>query len=277
VVIPTRNRHDLLERAIKSVEAQELPVHEIIVVDEASEPPVDKKAGATTIIRHSSPRGPGAARNVGAEHATGDIIAFLDDDDMWLPAKTALVSRAFEEITDAGAVFHAVAFKPPRDPTQPSLKILDEPVKRMLLARPPHPSGLAVTADLMSRVRFDEQIPGAADLDFNIRIAEMSLVVEIEEVLALHGSRPMGGSDVSIDRRIEGRLFMRQRHSKYFEDPEVSRHHEYRLGHLYRRSGQKSKALSSFSRLLLSNPFDARPWKGIAVTAVPPLSRITDR
>lgn len=278
VVIPTRNRHELLERALQSAFAQDLPIHEVIVVDEASEAPVDL-GGEAIVVRHNQPKGPAAARNAGALRATGDVVAFLDDDDLWLPEKVAWVNEAFDRIPDADVVFHSVGFRSPENPKSKdfSIRVLEQPIRRMLLPRPPHPSGLAVTADVMTKIQFDETMPAAADLDFNLRLAEVSTVVEIEKVLAVHGDRPQGATDVSLDRRIAGRLAMRERHSEYFKDPEVKRHHEYRLAHLYRRSGQSSKAMAGFVRLALSNPFDARPWKGLAVTAFPTLSRVSNR
>lgn len=277
-VIPTRNRHDLLERAIQSVKDQDPPVHEIIVVDEASEPPVHASV-ATTVVRHNSPVGPGGARNAGIRHATGEVIAFLDDDDLWLPKKIRRIIDAFERIPDAGVVFHSVSFLPPKAQICEgnSLVTLDDPVKRMLSARPPHPSGLTVTAAALSKIKFDETMPAAADLDFNIRLAESYKVVEIEEVLAVHGSRPPGTTEVDLDRRIAGRLLVRDRYADYFNDPEVIRHHEYRLAHLYRRSGQTSKALASFARLAQTNPLDPRPWKGLVATVFPSFSRVRNR
>ena len=88
VVIPTRNRSALMAEAVRSVQALAGPdlVLEIIVVDNGSTDDTERvaKALGTRYLRATKP-GAAATRNVGIEAATGDYIAFLDDDDVWLP------------------------------------------------------------------------------------------------------------------------------------------------------------------------------------------------
>lgn len=92
VVIPTRNRPDLVCRAVRSVLAQTHRDLEVIVVvdgpDEPSRAALDA-LGDDRVRVHVLPAKGGAphARNVGARLATGTWTAFLDDDDEWLPAK----------------------------------------------------------------------------------------------------------------------------------------------------------------------------------------------
>lgn len=90
VIIPTYNRSDLLRNAVKSVQSQTLENWEAIVVDDGSTD--DTKAVTAELIK-SDPRikylyeenaGQGAARNKGLEVATGEYIAFLDSDDVYL-------------------------------------------------------------------------------------------------------------------------------------------------------------------------------------------------
>jgi glycosyltransferase involved in cell wall biosynthesis len=92
VVIPTRHRPKLVLRAIHSVLNQTHREIEVIVVvdgpDEATVTAV-KSVEDSRLQLVVNPRSLTAAgaRNVGADHATGDWIAFLDDDDEWLPNK----------------------------------------------------------------------------------------------------------------------------------------------------------------------------------------------
>jgi len=95
-VIPVRNRPDLLRQAVHSVQAQTIPVDEIIVVDDAS---VDETVAVALsmartdsrirIIALPERRMVGAAHNIAWRSTDADWIAFLDSDDKWLPEKTA--------------------------------------------------------------------------------------------------------------------------------------------------------------------------------------------
>lgn len=89
-VIPTRDRAELLARAIRSVEAQTRPADEIVVVDDGSrDGTVELLAREFPRVRclRLSPRGVSAARNHGIRAARGEWIALLDSDDEWLPDK----------------------------------------------------------------------------------------------------------------------------------------------------------------------------------------------
>ena len=90
VVIPVYNRAHLLEPVLQSVFQQTRPPEEVIVVDDAS---TDDPETVTCqfpfvkLIRNPHNRGAAGARNVGAAQASGNILAFLDSDDHWLPDK----------------------------------------------------------------------------------------------------------------------------------------------------------------------------------------------
>jgi len=91
VVIPTHNRRHLLAQTLHTVLAQDLDL-EVIVVDEASsDGTADWVAGLqdgrVATIRHDQPRGLATARNVGLSASQGNWVAFVDDDDLWLPDK----------------------------------------------------------------------------------------------------------------------------------------------------------------------------------------------
>lgn len=110
VIIPTYHRIDFLERAIQSVINQTYQDYEIIVVNDnpADKESIDKLIAQfekTRVIHHTLPRGGNAARNSGIIHSKGELIAFLDDDDLWLPEKLALHQKEHQRDPAIGLVF----------------------------------------------------------------------------------------------------------------------------------------------------------------------------
>jgi teichuronic acid biosynthesis glycosyltransferase TuaG len=97
VVITTFERPDACERALRSVLAQTEAAMEVLVCDNGSsdetQPRFEDWARRCEMVRYlrlpQNSGGPAPARNLGVRHARGDWIAFLDDDDRWLPAKLA--------------------------------------------------------------------------------------------------------------------------------------------------------------------------------------------
>jgi glycosyltransferase involved in cell wall biosynthesis len=92
IIIPTRNRPDLLRDALESVTRQTYPRWEIVVVNDGGEP-IEPLVPAT-VIEHRTSKGPAAARNAAIAAAKGDVLAFLDDDDLYRPAHLALLVDA---------------------------------------------------------------------------------------------------------------------------------------------------------------------------------------
>ena len=107
VIIPTYQRAAELERAVRSVLAQSHPVHEVLVCDDGSTDGSAERIAALADERVRWITGPRAGRpaiprNRGIQQATGDWVAFLDDDDSWLPNKLALqLQRCAQENTQA--------------------------------------------------------------------------------------------------------------------------------------------------------------------------------
>lgn len=98
-IIPTRNRPQLLKRAVESVLTQTLQNIEVIVVidgpDEATHAALQEiEDPRLRVIELLNSRGGSGARNAGVMEANGEWVAFLDDDDEWLPQKLELQLKA---------------------------------------------------------------------------------------------------------------------------------------------------------------------------------------
>lgn len=114
VIIPTHNRADLLPRAVKSIQNQSMPVDEIIIVADGCTDHTDilvkdmqKEDKRIKLIAYYPGHNGNYARNKGIEAATGDYIAFLDDDDEWLPEKTEKQMKVFRDNSSYGLVYGA--------------------------------------------------------------------------------------------------------------------------------------------------------------------------
>lgn len=106
VIIPAYNAERFIERALRSVQAQTLPVAEIIVVDDGSSDGTTARATAlgATVFRQKN-AGVASARNTGVAMATAPYIAFLDADDAWHEDKIAQCWSAIQA-TKADFLFH---------------------------------------------------------------------------------------------------------------------------------------------------------------------------
>ncbi|MFQ5769234.1 MAG: glycosyltransferase family 2 protein, partial [bacterium] len=106
VVIPTHNRAELLKEAIQSVLAQTFSDFELIVVDDHS---TDNTRDVIASFRDSRIKyvlndrttGGAGTRNAGIFRAQGEWVAFLDDDDVWLPQKLALQYNKIQDVDDS--------------------------------------------------------------------------------------------------------------------------------------------------------------------------------
>ncbi len=108
VVIPTHNRCTLVQKTIDSVLKQTFSDYEIIVVDDGSidetEQALKKYADRISYIKQEK-SGVNRARNRALSIATGEYIALLDDDDIWLPWTLALYVKALDEHPAAAVAF----------------------------------------------------------------------------------------------------------------------------------------------------------------------------
>ena len=112
VIIPTYNRANTIERAIRSVLAQTIGELKIIVIDDASNDNTESivrsiGTGDIEYIKLTSNRGACNARNIGIRNSATKYIAFLDSDDEWFPEKMEKQYQFLQE-TDADVVLCSV-------------------------------------------------------------------------------------------------------------------------------------------------------------------------
>jgi len=103
VIIPTYNRADLVGRAVRSAVEQSYPLHQIIIVDDGSSD--DTRAALAPYLGqvcyiYQENQGVSGARNRGIQEATGDLVAFLDSDDVWEPWKIEMQVACLKQFPD---------------------------------------------------------------------------------------------------------------------------------------------------------------------------------
>ena len=111
VIIPTYNYAHFIAEAVESVLAQTVPVFEIIVVDDGSSDNTEeviKQLGDKVKYIRQKNGGVGLARNTGVKNSSGEFIAFLDADDIWLPQKIERQIELFQTDAEIGLITTAM-------------------------------------------------------------------------------------------------------------------------------------------------------------------------
>jgi len=190
VIIPTYNRAHLVSRAVRSVLDQTYQDFELVVVDDASTDNTEKvvKGFNDDRIRyfhHSENRGGSAARNTGIEAAKGEFIAFLDDDDEWLPPHLALTVETMERLSDDwGVVYTGYRVITRRKTARFCPKLKGQILKEILVEGSPAalPTFLIRRSCFDQVGLFDERFPRHQDVEMHIRLAKSYKYYPIHEL-----------------------------------------------------------------------------------------------
>src|SRR5512135_2956209 len=115
VIIPVRNGADFIAEAVESVLAQFAGRDEVIVIDDASTDRTREIVEAISDPRirlvSGGGRGVSAARNAGLAAARGELIAFLDHDDIWPAGRHGAMSSALDANPDIDSVFGRIRIR----------------------------------------------------------------------------------------------------------------------------------------------------------------------
>ena len=109
VIIPAHNAASFVSDAIQSVYAQDYSRIEVVLIDDGSVDDtsalVQRRFPLVRVIRQKN-AGVAAARNAGLREATGDLVCFLDADDVWLPGKLSAQVQYMTTHQEVGLLFH---------------------------------------------------------------------------------------------------------------------------------------------------------------------------
>lgn len=278
VIIPTRDRAELLAKALEGVAVQDYPGDvDVLVVYDGTEPYDDVVEAARVPTRElTNTRSPGLAgtRNTGILAATGDLIAFCDDDDSWLPTKLsgqvkALTAEPSASLATCGIQVRYgddVSVDRVLDRTQVSLSDL---VRDRLTEL--HPSTFLMRrAGLLERIGLvDESLPGgyAEDYDFLLRAARAGPIINSPGV----GVRVLWHPDSFFDSRweivSEALRALLEKHPEFAHDRRGAARVHGQIAFAEAARGRRGRALREAVRTLRYSPFEPRTFLAAAVAA----------
>jgi len=193
VIIPTYNCDKYICEAIDSVLYQTYPDYEIIVIDDGSTDTTRSmiEAGYNTVrYFYLENNGVAAARNFGISMAQGELIAFLDADDKWLPTKLEKQVKYFQNDDRLGMVFTENSFFNDRGTTQVRVNKRDslmhgDIVRNIFLNSYVATSTVMVRKSVFEAVGlFEEELAVAEDDNMWMRIGMKYNIELIDETLA---------------------------------------------------------------------------------------------
>lgn len=205
VIIPTFNYGRFIGGAIKSVLAQTYPIAEIIVVDDGSTDDTEEVVASfgekVKYIRQEN-AGVCAARNKGVENSSGELIAFLDADDVWLPEKIEKQAAKFREDEQIGLVHCQMREFDTETGKTVHLHLVGEDgwVANSLLLYDktiiigPGGSILVSRAAFEAAGGFDTRLKIGEDWDFCYRVARQYKVGFVREILVDYRHHPKNSS-----------------------------------------------------------------------------------
>ena len=271
VNIPTHNRSELLRVAIQSVLQQTFQDFEIVVVDDASTDNTEdvvNNFGDQRIkyIRHKTNQGEATTRNTGLKNGKGVYIAFLDDDDEWLPDKlqmqVAILDHSPKEV---GGVYTGRVIMDGttgrilgrRLASKRENLFLDLLRQRYNLT----PSTLMIRQICFEKVGwFDESIGYAPDFDMWVRLAKEFDFECIEEPLTIYRVHEKQLTK-NIPFVIEGRERQLEKYSYWLSmNPQSHSALYLNLGILYCLNENSKKGRTAYRKSIALYPYRIKPY-----------------
>ena len=238
-IITTYHREfEYIERALKSVLNQSYENIEVLVVDD-NEDNSDycksiinglKNYPSVKYYKQNGNKGACAARNLGIENSNGKFVAFLDDDDEWLPEKLSVQKDAFDNAPEnTGLVFcHGYVVyddDPSKNETYAPTNEIKYPTHSDLLyadyiGSTSHP--LILKEAIVSVGMFDIRMPARQDYEMWIRISQKYKTCGVFEPLFLYHQHSGEQITSSSKKRADGYILLYNKYkAEYIADPKL--------------------------------------------------------
>lgn len=277
VIIPTYRRPEFLRKAIASVLTQTFRDFEVIVVDDASNDDTSEVVRSITDTRiryipHETNKGGGATRNTGIRNAHGEYIAFLDDDDEWLPEKLELQIKVLANSPpEVGGVYSGYQ---KIERTTGELIGSHVPTKKGNLANVlldynwvGSTSSVLLRKECVEKVGlFDESLPSLQDYDLWIRISRDFHFAFVSKPLVIYyihnnkiSTNPEAfrqGLEIMMSKLGNSSSTLRKNYWYRF----------IRLGVLYCLNGETKKGRKAYYKAIRLYPLHVKPYLILCLT-----------
>lgn len=268
IIIPTRNRFNLLKRSINSVLNQSYKNIEVIVIDDASSDGTyqflksikDKRVRLIHLKKH---QGAAKARNAGLKKAKGELVAFNDDDDIWDEKKLEEQVKAFAKASPKVGVVYTRMKRPsgkkvkyfPEEVVGEKGKREEDVQKELFLENFVGLPTAVIKKECFEKVGlFDEKLPCYEDWELFLRLSKAFHFKYLPQILVEAPILPTG---LTTKRKVvlKASEIIFQKHRRTIErDKQVLAAWQFRLGDLYYHQEKMAKA-----RNLLRQAFNNRP------------------
>jgi len=281
VVIPAYNCARFIGEALDSVFAQDYPELEVVVVDDGSTDDtcavVEGYGDRVKLIRQRN-AGAAVARNEGMRRASGEYVAFLDSDDLWLPGKLRLQIDHLESHRDVAMCCtrwnllypKADGSYPVERPAAPRSAPLDPKWSGwiycgLLLDCEVWTSTVVMRRELTARVGgFDPALRRGQDYDYWLRASQLTKIDRLDAPLALYRMQvshdrkfPDTNWELAVIRRALERWGAAGPDGRALPDAELRKRLwalNYRFGHMQYRGGRYGLARDAFTAALRERP-----------------------
>jgi len=214
-IIPTCHRYELAKIAIDSVRQQTYEPLQIIVVEDGSDSGIEDyirqcKDPRLVYYRHPTRRGLPAARNTGTELAEGEYVAFLDDDDAWLPEKIEQQVECLSSRSEQRCIVYCGVYG-----VAPDGRIQGETIQTVRGAMAPHifrgyllpQSSLLIPREpLLALGGHSEELVSCVDHDLWMKLAQAGFEMEVapEPLVYVNNHQDPSRMIKNLDTRLQG-------------------------------------------------------------------------
>jgi glycosyltransferase involved in cell wall biosynthesis len=290
VVITTFDRLKPAQRAVKSVLSQTYTPLEILLVEDGSRSGIERwleeeKLTHVKYVRHEKNQGLAAARNTGLRRASGKYVAFLDDDDEWLPAKLTRQVELFEKESGPTGVVYCGALVISGETSKirakrPQMKgDIRSAIRKNGLST--IPSSCLFSKEALEQVGgFDEQLVSHVDHDIWLKLAGKRYAAAFIDDFLVRAHEHHGHTmTADIQARVLAtRAFCKKWEPEFtgwFSERESRKYFSrfkgqvmWMLGQACLKAGKRKQAAKHFLTAMRYNPMRRRHYAGLAACII---------